>query len=146
MMYKKIHIGSMITMRLEELGMNCQQFSRRMKIEEDDCSRLLSQQEITTGTLLKISKILKYDFFRLYSMNLLLYAPPSMGLVNTSKKKVPGNPTVAAMPVFYKNTYTREVIQFILHEIGSGAKTPSGILSEYNIPKTTLYRWLKKYA
>jgi hypothetical protein len=139
-MFRSIHIGSVISKRLHDLGMNHVSLANRLKIGETECQDLLSQADINTKTLLRISKVLKYDFFRFYSMNLLLYAPPSMGYIERKKIPVSGN-----LPVFNKNTYTREVIRFILKEIKTGNKSAAVIIKEYNIPKTTLYRWIKKY-
>lgn len=48
------------------------------------------------------------------------------------------------MPHFRKNIYTKEVINFMLEMIETGKKTKSQVISEYNIPKTTLYKWIEK--
>ena len=51
----------------------------------------------------------------------------------------------SALPQFKKNIYTKEMIEFIIEVVESGRKTKSEVISEYRIPKTTLYKWLTKY-
>lgn len=48
------------------------------------------------------------------------------------------------MHYFRKNIYTREVIDFILEMVEKREKTKKQIIEEYNIPKTTLYKWIEK--
>ena len=47
--------------------------------------------------------------------------------------------------LFRKNIYTREIIDFILEQINTNVKTPKQVVDDYNIPKTTLYKWMSKY-
>lgn len=96
---------------------------------------------LDTAILLRWSKLLEYDFFRIYTQHLILYSPPEKPQVSsmlTEKKP--------QLPVFRKNIYTREIIDFILNLIESGTKTRSEIIREYRIPKTTLYKWISKRA
>jgi len=51
----------------------------------------------------------------------------------------------SVLPTFRKNIYTREIIDFILEEIHSGELSVNDVTERYNIPKTTLYKWIKKY-
>lgn len=89
---------------------------------------------IETENLLKWSKLLEYDFFRLYSQHLILYAP-----AESKKYKKP------LLPKFRKNIYTKEVIGFILSQIQSGEMSKFEVIEHYKIPKTTLYKWISKY-
>lgn len=50
------------------------------------------------------------------------------------------------MPQFRKNIYTKEIIYFILEIIQTGEKTKKQVIEDYNIPKTTLYKWIEKYT
>ena len=81
-------------------------------------------------------KLLKYDFFRIYSQHLILYAPQY-----TSKKDKPKS----VLPVLKKNVYTQEVILYLVELVESGKKTGRQIQKEYNIPATTILRWINKY-
>ena len=51
----------------------------------------------------------------------------------------------SSLPQFRKNIYTKEVIDFILAQISSGAMTKNQVTEVYKIPKTTLYKWIKKH-
>ncbi|RKE77168.1 hypothetical protein DEU39_3930 [Chryseobacterium sp. AG363] len=88
--------------------------------------------------LLRWSKLLEYDFFRLYSQHIILYAPPKGNLLSIKSSK-------SKMPTFRKNIYTIELIDFIIELVNTGKKTKQEIIDQYNIPKTTLYKWLEKY-
>lgn len=103
---------------------------------------LYQMRDINTDVLLKLSKILEYDFFRLYSQHLILYAPPSAVKGDDSKAK---KSTKTTLPKFRKNIYTQEVIDFIIGIIKKKEKTINEVIEEYRIPKTTLYKWISKY-
>uniref|UniRef100_A0AAU6WTR7 Uncharacterized protein n=1 Tax=Chryseobacterium endophyticum TaxID=1854762 RepID=A0AAU6WTR7_9FLAO len=47
-----------------------------MKCSEDEIYTTYSSREIGTEKLLKWSKLLDYDFFRIYTQHLILYSPP----------------------------------------------------------------------
>ncbi|MFP3598621.1 hypothetical protein [Chryseobacterium sp. SIMBA_029] len=95
---------------------------------------------MTTDDLLKWSKLLEYDFFRLYSQHLILYSPSSLKGYKNEKYKTP------TLPHFRKNLYTQEIIHFILELLSKEEKTKQQIIDEYKIPKTTLYKWIDKYG
>jgi hypothetical protein len=142
-MYKKIHIGKLISQRMTEMGINVEKMAGKLGIGTDSFERILESEEISVGQMMKISKILEYDFFRLYSMHILLYAPPRMGL-NPGRVNA-RNVHDTHLPGFRKNAYTIEIIKFILDKIKSGEMTIPEIIAKYNIPKTTIYRWKYKY-
>jgi hypothetical protein len=138
--FKNIHIGTLIKQRVAELEIAKQRISNFFKCNDDEIEQMFLQKELTTGILLKWSKLLEYDFFRLYSQHLILYAPSGNTNYNdTSKQKSSG------LPQFRKNVYTRDVIDFILEMIENGEKTRHQIIEEYKIPKTTLDKWISKY-
>jgi len=89
--------------------------------------------------LLKWSKLLEYDFFRIYSQHLILYSPQSSSKSNHSKLEK------TSLPQFRKNIYTKEIIDFIIELIETKKKTKTQVIKEYKIPKTTLYKWIAKY-
>lgn len=139
MNFKDIHIGKMIEMLVTESGIELSRICNFMKSTEDEIKEMYSQENLPTDVLLKWSKLLEYDFFRLYSQHLILYAPQSataQKLENTKTK----------LPQFRKNIYTKEVIDFILEQISTGEITKNQVIERYRIPKTTLYKWISKYG
>ncbi|WP_317040652.1 transposase [Chryseobacterium jejuense] len=113
-----------------------------MKSSEKEIKAMYLQKDLPTGILLRWSKLLQYDFFRIYSQHLILFAPQKSSarvyVKQTEDKK-------SNLPQFKKNLYTKEIIDFILELIRTGEKTKEQVMAQYNIPKTTLYKWLKKY-
>lgn len=98
-------------------------------------NQIFQEKHIETDILLKLSKLLQYDFFRVYSQHLILYAPMP------AQDRAP----ISSLPKFRKNIYTKEVIDFILELITTEQKTKQQVIEEYKIPKTTLYKWISKY-
>lgn len=136
---KNMHIGQLIKSRLEELGLSRERVCNFMQCEEDDIEEMLQHKSIGTDKLLRWSKLLEYDFFRVYSQHLILFAPQASIGYKQEKEKT------SKMPVFRKNVYTKEIIDYLLMLIHNKEKTPGEIIKEYKIPKTTLYKWIKKY-
>ncbi|WP_315941749.1 hypothetical protein [Chryseobacterium paludis] len=98
---------------------------------------MFKEESISVDILLKWCKLLEYDFFRIYSQHLIMYSPPASINYNKSTSKLPS---------FRKNIYTKEIIEFILNLMATEQKTKKQIIEEYNIPKTTLYKWLIKHS
>ena len=140
MNFKEIHIGKMIEKEVADCGIEMSRICNFMKCNEEDINQMYLQENLSTDVLLKWSKLLEYDFFRIYSQHLILYAPPSAIQL---KQKTANKANV--LPQFRKNIYTKEIIEFILEELYSGNKTKKQIIEEYRIPKTTLYKWISKY-
>ena len=84
--YKEIHIGQMIERRVAESGTEMPRLCNFMKCTEKEISEMYKAKSLDTDVLLKWSKLLEYDFFRMYSQHLILYAPPSAN-ENKSKKE-----------------------------------------------------------
>ncbi|AZA78873.1 transposase [Chryseobacterium sp. G0186] len=133
---KNIHIGSLIRSKVEEYQIPIERIAKFLDNEEEDVEKMYHEKSIDTEILLKWCKLLKFDFFRFYTGHLILYAPQTRGNNIISKK--------GQMMVFRKSIYTQEVKDFILRKIEIGAMTAHEIVLRYNIPKTTLYKWLKK--
>jgi hypothetical protein len=134
--FKKIHVGELIRLRIEETGVQMDRICAFLKLSEVEILAMLTAESIDSNLLLRLSKLLEYDFFRVYSQHLILYAPPSTGGLTSKKTK---------LPEFRKNIYTIEVIEFVLELLSSGKKTKTEIIEEYRIPKTTLYKWISKH-
>lgn len=140
MNYREIHIGSMIQKLVKELGIESSRICNFLNIAESEIDLMYKSKTQDTETLLKWSKLLEYDFFRVYTQHLILYSPQnSKGSPDSISKKT-------SLPSFRKNIYTKEVVDFILEKIKSGEMTKIQVIERYKIPKTTLYKWILKYT
>lgn len=135
---KNIHVGSLIEQRVKECDIDMVRICNFFNGDEEDIIAMYGEEHIRTEALLKWSKLLSYDFFRLYTQHMVLYAPPE----STENKSVKKS---TALPTFRKNIYTRELISFVMEQLNTGIMKRSQVISEYGIPKTTLYKWLSKY-
>lgn len=139
MNFKEIHIGKLIRSRVSELGLEMSRICNFLDCTEKEIERVFKQKSLDSDILLRWSKLLEYDFFRIYTQHLILYAPPASTKYNNPEG------LKSDLPHFRKNIYTKEVIDFILELIFSEEKTRAQVIEEYRIPKTTLYKWMKKY-
>lgn len=140
MNYKNIHIGNLIHQKVKETKIDIDRICNFFKYEEEKITSMYTAENLSTDDLLRWSKLLEYDFFRIYTQHLIIYAPsttPNLGK-NSKQEK-------SKLPSFRKNIYTKELIDFILELIKTGQKTKLEIIEEYRIPKTTLYKWISKY-
>ncbi|WP_343641762.1 MULTISPECIES: transposase [Chryseobacterium] len=136
MLYKEIHIGKFIKERVDENEITVERICKFLGKDEETVEMMYDSSSMDTDLLLRWSKLLEYDFFRLYSSHLILYAPPSAINKNSQKSE--------KTPYFRKNIYTQEIKDFIMKRITSGEMTQSEVIKEYSIPKSTLHRWLQK--
>lgn len=134
---KEIHIGQMVETKVAESGIEISRICNFFKSSEEEIKEMFLQKSISTDLLLKWSKLLEYNFFRLYSQHLILYPPPA---ATREKQDKPSK-----LPQFRKNIYTKEVIDFILEQITTKEMTKTQVIERYRIPKTTLYKWISKY-
>ncbi|RQO35589.1 transposase [Chryseobacterium sp. KBW03] len=134
--FRNIHIGKFIQLRVKENNIDLPRICNFMKCTEMEITEMYLQENLSTNTLLRWSKLLEYDFFRLYSQHLILYAPPSASF----KEQAPSK-----LPHFRKNIYTQEMIDFILELIETEEKTKRQITNEYGIPYSTLCKWIAKH-
>ncbi|ANF49100.1 transposase [Chryseobacterium glaciei] len=139
MIFKNIHIGKLVQTRVSETDFSVERIINFLQCDEEDLEKMYNSASLDSEILLKWSKLLKYDFFRMYSQHLLLYSPPSSVTYNETKNQK------TELPEFRKNIYSVEIIDFILGLLRTNEKSKQQIISEYKIPKTTLYKWLKKY-
>lgn len=138
MNFKSIHIGILINKAVTESGIEMSRICNFFNCTEDEVIEMYQQENLPTDILLKWSKLLEYDFFRIYSQHLILYAPTSAKAENTKKQK-------PVLPRFRKNIYTKEIIDFVLEQINTKKMTKTEVMERYGIPKTTLYKWISKY-
>lgn len=137
MNFKEIHIGQMVETKVAESGIEISRICNFFKSSEEEIKKMYLQDNLPTDILLKWSKLLEYDFFRLYSQHLILYAPPAATREKQDKS--------SKLPQFRKSIYTKEVIDFILEQITTKEMTKTQVIEHYRIPKTTLYKWISKY-
>ena len=137
MNFKSIHIGILINKAVTESGTEMSRICNFFNCTEDEVIEMYQQENLPTDILLKWSKLLEYDFFRIYSQHLILYAP--IKSENTNREK-------SLLPQFRKNIYTREIIDFILERIQTNEMSKNEVIERYKIPKTTLYKWISKYS
>ncbi|WP_375182252.1 transposase [Chryseobacterium sp.] len=137
--FKKIHIGQLIKSKVSEHeDITLDRICNFLDCDEEKIQMMYTSENLETDLLLKWSKLLKFDFFRLYSQHLILYSPPQKSVAKNSKN--------STLPHFRKNIYTKEIIEFVLELIEKGEKDKQEIIDEYRIPKNTLYKWISKYS
>lgn len=134
--FKDIHIGALVYEHVNEQDIDMSRICRFLHSTENEILQMYSMKSLEVEVLLKWSKLLKYDFFRLYSNHLILYAPVSKQNKNGGKSK---------LPQFRKSLYTKEIIDYILELLKDKKKTPVEIIDQYRIPKSTLNKWISKY-
>lgn len=135
--FRTIHIGKLIHLRVKENNIDLPRICNFMKCTEAEINEMYMQENLATNIVLRWSKLLEYDFFRLYSQHLILYAPPSASIIRDTD--------VSKLPRFRKNIYTKEMIDFILEQLEMQKKTKRQITDEYGIPYTTLCKWVVKH-
>ncbi|REC44239.1 transposase [Chryseobacterium pennipullorum] len=135
---KRFHIGQLIEKTVTESGMETSRICNFLKCNIEDVEKMYQSENLSTNILLRWSKLLRYDFFRLYSQHLILYAPALIQEKKEIDKKY-------SLPKFRKSLYTKEIIDFILEQIVSEKMTKDQVIMKYRIPKTTLSKWLAKY-
>ncbi|WP_431610044.1 transposase [Chryseobacterium sp. 'Rf worker isolate 10'] len=90
-----------------------------MKCGNQELAQMYQSKSLDAEILLKWSKLLAYDFFRIYSQHLVLYSPPSSSEFYQKAK----DDKKAQLPEFRKNIYTVEMIEFILTLLKTNEKT-----------------------
>lgn len=133
---KDIHIGDLLYKRVKEGEVEISRICKFLQKTEKEIIEMYSQKSVGADVLLKWCKLLEYDFFRLYSNHLILYAPAS----SPNKKE-----KHSQLPQFRKNLYTKEIIDFMLELLENKQMTALEIMAQYRIPKSTLNKWISKY-
>lgn len=138
MLYKDIHIGEVIEKIVKQKNIDIFRISESLNSNSTEIVEMYSMKSLNSELLLKWSKLLEYDLFRVYSQHLILYHP-------VNKKENFDSENEKSIPQFKKSIYTQEIIDFILEQIEMKKMTKQDVIEQYRIPKTTLYRWLYKY-
>ncbi|SIQ53075.1 helix-turn-helix domain-containing protein [Chryseobacterium sp. RU33C] len=137
--FKQIHIGNLLKREVEYNKIDNQRICNFFKYDSMRIEEMYRSESIDLNELLKWSKLLEYDFFRIYSQHLILYSPPK------TDHHIPNKHVKNKLPNFRKSIYTKELIDFIIELVSTGKKTRKEVVDQYKIPKTTLYKWLQKY-
>lgn len=135
---KNIHIGQLLKYRVDEMEIDLLRVCNFLKLSGNEVEEMYQSETIETGVLLRWSKLLEYDFFRIYSQHLILFAPPAGNSNNKPELR-------STLPQYRKNIYTKEIINFVLELINTGEKTKQQVVDDYRIPKATLYKWIEKH-
>ena len=138
---KYIPLGSWIQTRIEECGLDIHTVAESLHTSTSELQVLFQKESVQSGILLKFCKLLSYDFFRIYTQHLILYAPQEQRIAKRKSKTQKQYSTS-----FVKNIYTQEVISYLIELSEKGKKTYKQLSEEYNIPPTTLTRWADKYG
>jgi hypothetical protein len=136
---RNIHIGEIISKIIIEKKINMNELKARMGMSTSTINKMLISKSLDASVMLKWSKVLRYDFFRLYSSHLMLHH----GISNALTKKTK-DANIQGIHI-RKNVYTKDIINFLVHKVGSNEMTPMEVINQYAIPKTTFYKWLQKY-
>lgn len=137
--FRNIHIGSCIKNQVEQDQISLERICNFFKTGEIEIAEMYKSKSMDTDLLLKWSKLAEYDFFRTYVTHLLLYDGISHTKCNKKVREAGGK------IVFRKNIYTHEIREFLVDLVNSKQKTVPQIMQEYHIPRTTIYKWLRKY-
>ncbi|MPS74967.1 MAG: transposase [Chryseobacterium sp.] len=137
MNYKDIIIGTLIRKRVEELGIDENDICSFMTCDKDTVAHTYMANTLDIDTVLKWSKLLKYDFFQLYSQHLMLTFPAKP--IDNSIAKI-----TYFLPRFRENLYSEDIIDFIMELIEKKEKTKRQVIEEYGVPEAVLNRWINK--
>lgn len=123
-------------MRVIECGIELNRICSFLSTDKKHILQMYKSQTIDTEMLLKWSKLLEYDFFRIYTQHLILYSPPSLHYNKEPK---------SSLPSFRKHIYTKEIIDFVIEQIATDSMTRAQVIEKYKIPSSTLHKWLAKH-
>ena len=137
---KNINMGSLIEIQWKEMAIHIDRTCNFLNCTEEEVYKMFGSKSLDSEVLMRWSKLLEYDFFRIYSQHLILFSPPKSRNENKATKNT------ASLPQFRKNIYTKELIDFIIELLEKKEKTKLQITEEYRIPKTTLHTWIRKYS
>lgn len=86
---KDIHVGDLLHKRVKEAAVETSRICKFLQKTEKEITEMYSQKSVGADVLLKWCKLLEYDFFRLYSNHLILYAPASSSNKKEKQSQLP---------------------------------------------------------
>lgn len=84
---KDFHIGSLIRQGVTEREIKESRICNFLKCSEQEIQQMYEAKSLDTEILLRWSKLLEYDFFRIYSQHLILYSPQGNTNYNDAQDK-----------------------------------------------------------
>ena len=138
--YKEIHLGNHIKEISKIKNLSVSRACTFLKCNAQEIHEMYEQKSLDSELLLKWCKLLDYNFFMFYHSHLQLYKPSAATThVAVAEKASLPNPYV-----FKKNLYSPELIDYILKKLDDNVLSIGEVIKLYNIPRTTIYRWVKK--
>lgn len=134
---KKINIGKLIQEVCKNKQLTESRIENFFSMPYSEIEKMYQQEHISSELLLKWSKLLKYDFFRIYSSHLINYH-------GISAKIKSENAIIESGLQIRKNLYTPEIKEFIIQKVQSGKMSTTEAIERYGVGRTTLFRWLAK--
>ncbi len=138
--YKDVHIGKHIKEISKVKKLSMSRACAFLKCSTMEIEEMYNLRSMDSDMLLKWSKLLDYNFFMFYHAHLQLYKPSAATAQVTQKEDEDLKDTYS----FKKNIYSPEIIDHILNKLDKKILTVKDIITRYNIPRTTIYRWIKK--
>ncbi|MCT4663731.1 MAG: helix-turn-helix domain-containing protein [Flavobacteriales bacterium] len=137
--FKEIHIGKIIFELVQDKDFDNFDLTKLLNCDHNELMNMYESESLDASVLLKWSKILDYNLFMFYHTHLQIYSPSS------ARAQAPKENTKKVYPEFRKNYYSPEIKTFILELIEKKELEIQEIINRYSIPKTTIYRWIKKH-
>jgi hypothetical protein len=73
--FKQLNIGVLVQQKVGETNIEISRICSFLKCTEEEVENMYVSKSLDSEILLRWSKLLKYDFFRIYSQHLILYSP-----------------------------------------------------------------------
>ncbi len=138
--YKEIHLGNHIREISKIKNLSVSRACTFLKCSAQDIQDMYNEKSLDSALLLRWCKLLDYNFFMFYHSHLQLYKPSAATThISKSEKKEEVSPYE-----FKKNLYSPELIDYILGKLDANMLSIRDVIQAYNIPRTTIYRWVKK--
>lgn len=134
---KKINIGKLIKEACKNKQLAEARIEKFFTMPYSEIEKMYEQEHLSSELLLKWSKLIKYDFFRIYSSHLINYH-------GISAKINSENTFIESGLQIRKNLYTPEIKEFIIQKVQSGKMSTAEAIERYGVGRTTLFRWLAK--
>jgi hypothetical protein len=126
----KIHIGETIKKVVDHKNVPANVICRHFDISNSELNEIYDTPNMDVNELLAWSIFLKYNFFAIYQ-----------SYYQTHHSRI--NPSTSERHVFVKNYYSPEMINYLI-KLSINHMSCKEIQNKYNIPKTTLNRWVRK--
>lgn len=141
--FKSIHIGTHIRRIADIRELSISRACIFLNCNHKDIKEMYTKKSLDSDLLLRWCKLLDYNFFMFYHSHLQIYKP-SASITKLKNHQISNEEHKNYS--FRKNLYMPEIIDWLLFKLDKGELTVKEIIEIYNIPRTTIYRWKKKYV